>query len=102
MSASSDIQQSGIEVDEDGVHEVVATKDNVDGQVHSHDGLLLTATNTAGSLFSFAEDGVAAPFTTRRDIHFIDSPKNHLSSSTKVCLFVYYSFVETYNNLMFT
>ena len=102
MSASSDLQQLGIEGDEDGAHEVVATKDNVDGQVHSHDGLLLSATNTADSLFSSAEDGVAAPFTTRRDIHFMDSPKNHLSLSTQVCLFVYYSFVETYNNLMFT
>ena len=88
MSVSSDLQQSGIEDDEDGVHEVVATKDNVDGQVHSHDGVLLTVTNTADSLFSSAEELVAAPFTTSRDIHSMDSPKNHPSLSTEICLFV--------------
>ena len=43
MSVSSDLQQSGIEGGEDGVHEVVVTKDNVDGQVHSHNRLLLSA-----------------------------------------------------------
>ena len=87
LSASRDLQQSGIEGD-DGVHHDVATNDNGDGQVHSHDGVLLTATNTADSLFSSAEERVAAPFTRRRDIHFMDSPKNHLSLSTEVCLFV--------------
>jgi len=74
LSASRDLQQSGIEGD--------------DGQVHSHDGVLLTVTNTADSLFSSAEELVAAPFTTSRDIHSMDSPKNHPSLSTEVCLFV--------------
>jgi len=36
LSASSDLQQLGIEGD-DGVHHDVTTKDNVDGQVPNHE-----------------------------------------------------------------
>ena len=81
-SSSNDLQQSGIGGD-DSVHDDVATKDNVDAQV--------TPTHTPSSLLASAEDSVAASFTFRRLFHFMDSPKNHISSSTKVCLFVYYT-----------
>ena len=51
ISASDDLQQSGIEGDE-GVHDHVATKENV-GQVPSQDELSLTATrSTLSRLFS--------------------------------------------------
>jgi len=101
LAASRDLQQLGIEGD-DCIPDANHNRDNVDIEFHRHDGLVLTATNTADSLFSSAEEGAAGPFTNRRDIHFMDSPKNHLSLSTEVCLFVYYSFVDTSNTLMCT
>jgi len=47
---------------------------------------LLPPTSVTQSMYN-AEDGVAASFSGRSQIHFMDSPKNPVSPFNKVCRF---------------
>jgi len=53
---------------------------------------LLTPASATQSI-DYVEDD-AASFTTRRDIHFMDSIRNLISTPTKVCVFAYHAFVD--------
>ena len=55
--------------------------------------LPIASTSATQSMRS-VEIGVAGSFTTWREIHFMDSIRNLLSTSTKVCLFDCHAFVE--------